>query len=608
MVGLCSAALFACAYFNTFYNAKKYYGEGERLVRAAPQGEALPIPARTAFEKSIEKSSAVLASHPGSGYADDALLLLGKAHYHLGNFPQATAALQAVLDDHPQSGLRREAAPWLVKAARRGGDSALAARLADELLAGGNLERAERFELELERAQLALDAGEAERAARVYEELEREDRQLAHEKGVGILLAQALLRQGDTDSALRELGEVEEGVADPELRQDVAVAIAEALEAAGRMEEARQTYRELLGGRVADSLAARLHLALAESYRASGDASAAVEELASAAGLVPSTALAATALYQRGLVEWRDLGARDKAKQTFLEAYLQDPATPASDSATAAARAIQEIQHYEAILEGSKSVLAPLPPDEVRATATYLLAELLYVQEGDRERARALFSEMLERYPRSAWAPKVLYTLGWLTEEQAGTPATGASPMPEAADYYRRLIEEFPHVEYAGYARERLAQPGPQPVESTSFSPGAVEAPGLGVSSNDSLMQGSSPIPEEAGPVPGVESSQVASVESLDAKLLAFSRALPRAEDPLVGIQDRLLARRREKDTLPGGRDSLIVKGDSLIVRGDSLIVRQDSLIVRGDSLIVKRDSLIETEESLPAAPTGLEE
>jgi TolA-binding protein len=591
-------ALPGCVYFNTFYNAKKYYGEGERLAAEGRSDHGLPPPARAAFEKSIEKSSAVLASHGDSEYADDALLLLGKAHYRLGNYAAAAAALKNLLERHPESEFRREATLWLVRAGREGGDLAAAARAADELQAAGELEPADRVKLDLERAQLALRAEDPAGALEIYREIQRGHPELARANAVELLVARARLEQGDHAGALQDLRVLLGPGTSPRLQEQAAVLMGEAFAVAGRSDEARATYLGLLEGGLADSVAAPIRFALAESYTASGDTRAAVEEFGAAARLWPSTALASRALYHRGLLEWRVLKSRQAAKQTFLEAYLQDPEGATADSATTAARAIHEIQHYEAILSGSERVLAPIPEDEVMATASYLLAELVYTQENDVAGARSLFAGILERYPGSAWTPKVLYTLGWLAER--GVPAGAGEAGAPALVHYRRLVDEYPGTEYARYAREgmtELAAAGLSAAEGAAVASSAAEAPVAGREPAEMPAPdggtAASPAADGAAvplaPVPAAPPVE----ESTDAKLMAFSRALPDAGDPLVGIQDRLTARRQ-------GGERQVGRGRAGLSRAE--LERQ---LVAEEDARAARDSLARVEggEAVPANP-----
>jgi hypothetical protein len=262
---------------------------------------------------------------------------------------------------------------------------------------------------------------------------------------------------------------------------------------------------------------------------------------------------------------------------------------------------------------------------------------------------------MLQRYPRSAWTPKVLYTLGWLADERGreapDSVAAAGSPPPvsvEAEAFYRRVIDEYPATEYARYAGERLAEAGaaglpawplagapspataepiaaapavapdtahtggllplPDPaqviqVPSGATAPGTgetIEAPAavvadtlpLGVAGlpQPAAVAGAEPAPpgtpDSASPagataVPGaaVATAPGTPADPVDEKLLAFSRAIPRPPDPLVGIQDRLLARRREAlDDRPvplAERREALQRGAASPAAGDSLTEEQ---------------------------------
>lgn len=97
------------AYYNTFYNAQKAFNEGVRSLKAQ---QAQPVdlttyltlfgpPQRTAnaasFNKAIEKSAEVVRRHPQSKWADDALMLIGKSYYYLGNYAGAAQKFREVI-------------------------------------------------------------------------------------------------------------------------------------------------------------------------------------------------------------------------------------------------------------------------------------------------------------------------------------------------------------------------------------------------------------------------------------------------------------------------------------------------------------------------------
>ena len=77
-----------CAYFITFYNARRYFEEGEK-ARFENVGESLPSSAKNAYQSVIDKSILILNKYPQSKYVLPAMLLIGKSRYHLGEYTQA---------------------------------------------------------------------------------------------------------------------------------------------------------------------------------------------------------------------------------------------------------------------------------------------------------------------------------------------------------------------------------------------------------------------------------------------------------------------------------------------------------------------------------------
>lgn len=110
------------AYFNTYYNAQESYKRGYTLVQnqVVAFNPARPIqvhltPARagqTEFEKAIEKGANILREYPDSRWADDALELIGKSYFYLGQYYSAEQKFDEVLMASTNDDLRQEAILW----------------------------------------------------------------------------------------------------------------------------------------------------------------------------------------------------------------------------------------------------------------------------------------------------------------------------------------------------------------------------------------------------------------------------------------------------------------------------------------------------------------
>ncbi len=107
-----------CAYFNTFYNANAYYDTGVSEIEAhyAAGRTGLPTGARDAFTTAIDKSLTVIDNYPRSKYIDDALLLIGKSYFYLGEHSYTEEYLIRLLQEYPNSPRTSEALVWLGKA------------------------------------------------------------------------------------------------------------------------------------------------------------------------------------------------------------------------------------------------------------------------------------------------------------------------------------------------------------------------------------------------------------------------------------------------------------------------------------------------------------
>ena len=84
--------LVSCAYFNTFFVAKKSFNEAEELVRLNTK-ETLPTEARRNYGTAIKQCKKVLDRHGNSKWADDATYLMAASYYGIGDYDSALMSL-----------------------------------------------------------------------------------------------------------------------------------------------------------------------------------------------------------------------------------------------------------------------------------------------------------------------------------------------------------------------------------------------------------------------------------------------------------------------------------------------------------------------------------
>ena len=100
IITIISSMFVGCVYFNTFYNAKLFFSEAEKL-RAEQGGEFLGNNVTDKYEKVIEKSDIVINNYPDSKYIDDALFLKGRSQYYRREYDLSTSTFKTLLSVNP---------------------------------------------------------------------------------------------------------------------------------------------------------------------------------------------------------------------------------------------------------------------------------------------------------------------------------------------------------------------------------------------------------------------------------------------------------------------------------------------------------------------------
>ena len=90
-----SLLFFSCAYFNTFYNAEKYFKEANKM-RLEKAGQSIPLRAIDNYGKTIQKCKIVLSDFPESRYVNDAILLMAKAQFYRSEYDEAISNLKII--------------------------------------------------------------------------------------------------------------------------------------------------------------------------------------------------------------------------------------------------------------------------------------------------------------------------------------------------------------------------------------------------------------------------------------------------------------------------------------------------------------------------------
>jgi tetratricopeptide (TPR) repeat protein len=367
---------------------------------------------------------------------------LGEALERAGRPAEARDHYRELRDRGRDEGVAQRASYRLGLLALRENDVGAARRDAEALLRVGVLAELREGVLALI-GESALRGGDPNRAVAVLRAVLREYAGSPHAPRARLALGWALAKDGDSESALREWREVAGGGADAETRALAWVAIADTLLRQGREPEAAEALRQLgaAPAGVARPEALRLNRGiLAVRTRAYGEALQVLE-----APPPPGGDLATQALVARALgVAYYELGRYEQAERQFRLAARVAPQEPSSWlGAGLAALAQHRLAEAEDALGRARYAAVDV------ATAAWYGLVLTALQRGDRELFRERATNFVDRFPRHAASPAVLYALAASALERAD--------VAEAQAWTQRLLREHAASEYGTDALLRLA-------------------------------------------------------------------------------------------------------------------------------------------------------
>ena len=475
-------------------------------MRLSAGSDSLPQPARAAFQTAAEKSATVLERYPDSEYVDDALFLMAESLYRMGVWVDAAATYERYATRFPEGERTAEARLGWARSERRIGDYAAAEAALGPLLTDAS--GATSSDVIYEHAMILLGTDRRARAMETYRRLLAEHPDFARDRELALEFADAELAAGQYDAALAAYGALADAITDPQHRREIEIRTARALALEDRETEALAGYDRVLSGAIGDSLAAEVEAERGEILERRQQWDAAQQAYTHVAELAPGSPAASRATLHRGRIVWKVRDQREEALDILLDAFIHSPSSAWGDSARTESREVARLLHFQRIADGE----LPVPQIEdaglARSTAMYRLAEEILEVEGDREAAAEMFWQLAERFPESPWRPLAMLASGKLLREAGGGIGAGVERLTA-------LIERYPDHQAADSARRVL---------------------GLEV-------------PERPG-----------DFYTTDATLAVLARVLPRASDPMLGIEsqmNRYGARTREtarrtQEVIPG--------------------------------------------------------
>lgn len=420
-----------CAYFNTFYNAKRYYKEGLK------DEESKKGSGKAQFKKSLEKAVIVARDYPDSRWIDDAFFLIAMNYYWMENYEKAHNQFEGFLEHFSDSPFTEEARYHYALTLTELKQYSEGRLVLQQMFDSKRFRRGARF-----RWALAFKEEEDWDAARsAFKEFLDRYPQGDLASDTRLHLAEIELAGGDTLSAINTYERYLKRAETSKENFERLLTLAELHYLQEDYVTARRTLRKI-NGRYRD-IGERSDLLTAKIELAEGDSSQAEKLLAQ----IPS--------------------GNSRAEAFFILANLYevqgeyDLALAYYDTLTSRERR----SDYAALAERKKTLLQArvLEPDSADTTEVdpakeqFLLAQTYLLSLGDFERALEEYAKVIDEYPESEYAPKALYGMAWLRRYRLNDTLWH--------EEFERLLELYPESKEANDARNLL---GDEEVSSDS--------------------------------------------------------------------------------------------------------------------------------------------
>ena len=478
-------ALSSCAYYNTFYLARKYYdratgGMPYVVDKAEPQ-------AALNFGRSIDYSKKVIGNYPKSKWVDDAYLLWARALMGREDPTQTVNMLKDFPARYPQSPLKDEALFYLGAGARKSRQYSEARAALEEFLHRQPTHPLAAYAyLEQARVYMALQRP-AEAAAAATQMIERFPRNRERDRALE-MRAEALLAKGDHALARADYKELGTRALSDEGRFNLLLKEADCLEAGRLFDEELSLLREAMvheqeplrqipqanpapidprnpndPNRVqtptytpfavtpSNDRWGKLMLRVGTVHTLQGNEDEALAMFRSVLEKLPQTGAAAEAQYRIGYVYEAVADDLDRAQDEYGRVAKMSATSPFSVQAS------RRLQNLERLSQFRKST--GQDSTARKAEAGFLLAELYLFQNDKPERAVEEYRGIVDSFPGTPFAGKAMNAEAWVLSRKLNRKN-------QADSLWWMVVYKYPKTEAQLHARDYLEAAGYQVPDS----------------------------------------------------------------------------------------------------------------------------------------------
>jgi len=362
----------SCAYYNTFFNAKKYFNEAEkqRIKRqedltkkrgAAPQRSAnLNKPSSLElqnYDKSIEKASKVLEIYPNSKYVDDALFLLGQCFYRKQEYAKAQRKFLELIQNFPNSEFVYDSKLWQAKTNIELQDYDAAEKNLHDLL-NSSAKSEIRDEAQLLLGGLFKHKKDYITAVVEYQTAARRSRDKTLRAKAFYEMGECYFQLKNFASAVESYKQARKYSPNSKFEFDAMFRAGLALKEMNNFDEAIKIFNNLLGDVVNQENWPICRLEIGHCYRLKGEFDHAIEWYLDIINRHPKTEEAATAHFYLGKIYQARDNNYEQAKEYFDKAILENANAEIIPEARSISKNIQQLLTLRANIAAQQKSLA----------------------------------------------------------------------------------------------------------------------------------------------------------------------------------------------------------------------------------------------------------
>jgi tetratricopeptide (TPR) repeat protein len=491
--------LSGCAYFNTFYHARKFYNEAERKRKDAEEQGRPATDSHSLYEQSIKKCAKIIVEYPNSKWVDDALLMMGNGFYYREEYMRAIRKYEELITYYPESPFADEAR-WMNGLAYYGMGRVDEAReiFRQVASAAGGSEWKSQATIMLARSW--EDDGKYQRCIAEVEDVFANADDSEASAAAFLVLGDCYRKSGDLTSAIQMYEQAADVSEDRAERFEAELRVAEGLTDLGQLEEAQGFYETLMEKESNVLRQAKLRLAMGHLLVTRGDVEEGIELFRQVADDPLIENLPGEAQFQVGLAYETGLGDFEEAVKAYEAVAQKRPPPEIGQRATKRRDNASKMIGYLAKREEAS-------PDSVPIMDFVIAEHYLFAVE-DPSKALAHYEAVAGDSTNETLSARSLLAVAWIRGRIDGDTAA-------ALGIYEELLERYPETDHADEARVALGlppRPKPEPVDTLDVVPPGVSTatdslgflPGEGAALADSVLR--EQMPERPGRRPAVES------------------------------------------------------------------------------------------------------